>query len=287
MWIIDFGTEMTEADASLYEAPFKYVVENVRPEREKNSRPSYKKHWWLLAEPIPAMRVALAGLPRYLAVLGTAKHRIFTWMHSSVLPDHALIAFARCDDTTFGILQSRLHVLWSLRLGTALDDRPRYTPTTSFDTFPFPDGLTPACTADKKVVATTTGALIPAGLAPAAVAKATAVADAAKRLYDLREAWLNPVEWTERKPDIVPLGMTASPYPLRTSARAGFEAEVAKRTLTKLYNDMPAWLQSAHEQLDKAVAKAYGWADYTPAMTDSEARTRLLKLNLSRVGTPA
>lgn len=287
MWIIDFGTDMSEADASLYEAPFKYVVENVRPEREKNSRASYKKHWWLLAEPIPAMRVALAGLPRYLAVLGTAKHRIFTWMHSSVLPDHALIAFARCDDTTFGILQSRLHVLWSLRLGTALDDRPRYTPTTSFDTFPFPEGLTPASTANKQVAATTTGALIPAGLPPAGVAKATAIADAAKRLYDLREAWLNPPEWTERKPDIVPLGMTASPYALRVSARAGFEAEVAKRTLTKLYNDMPAWLQSAHQQLDNAVAQAYGWADYTPAMTDSEARTRLLKLNLSRIGTPA
>ncbi len=208
-------------------------------------------------------------------------------MHSSVLPDHALIAFARCDDTTFGILQSRFHVLWSLRLGTALDDRPRYTPTTSFDTFPFPDALTPACTAGKNVEPTTTGARVPADLAPTAVAKATAVADAAKRLYDLREAWLNPPEWTERTPDNVPPGMTASPYPARTSPRSGHEAAVAKRTLTKLYNDMPPWLQSAHQQLDKAVAQAYGWTDNTPAMTDSEARTRLLKLNLSRVGKPA
>ena len=90
-------------------------------------------------------------------------------------------------------------------------------------------------------------------------------------------------EWT---PDIVPLGLTASPYAQRVSARAKFEAEVAKRTLTKLYNDMPAWLKSAHEQLDKAVAEAYGWTDYTPSMSDSEIRTRLLKLNLSRVGTP-
>jgi len=233
------------------------------------------------------MRVALAVLPRYLVVLGTAKHRIFTWMHASVLPDHALIAFARCDDTTFGILQSRLHVLWSLRLGTALDDRPRYTPTTSFDTYPFPDGLTPAATASKQVQPTTKGALIPAGFAPAAVAKATAVADAAKRLYDLREAWLNPPEWTEWTPDIVPLGLTTSPYAQRVSARPEFKEEVAKRTLTKLYNNMPPWLQSAHQQLDKAVAEAYGWTDYTPAMTDSEVRTRLLKLNLSRVGVPA
>jgi hypothetical protein len=286
-WIIDFGTDMSEADASLYEAPFKYVVDNIRPEREKNARASYKKHWWLLAEPIPKMRIALAGLPRYLAVLGTAKHRIFTWIHSSVLPDHQLIAFARSDDTTFGILQSRLHVLWSLRLGTALDDRPRYTPTTSFDTFPFPDGLTPADTASKAVKATPSGAMIPSGLAPAAVAKATAVADAARRLYDLREAWLNPPDWTERTPDIIPLGMAASPYPSLVTARAGHEADVAKRTLTKLYNDMPTWLQTAHQQLDQAVAAAYGWTDYTPAMTDSEVRTRLLKLNLSRKGKAA
>lgn len=98
---------------------------------------------------------------------------------------------------------------------------------------------------------------------------------------------LNPPEWTERERDTIPLGITASPYALRVSARDGFEKEVAKRTLTKLYNGMPAWLQSAHQQLDKAVAQAYGWPDYAPAMTDSEIRIRLLKLNLSRPGTLA
>ena len=54
-----------------------------------------------------------------------------------------LIVIARADDTTFGILHSRFHELWSLRLGTSLEDRPRYTPTTTFETFPFPAGLTP------------------------------------------------------------------------------------------------------------------------------------------------
>lgn len=201
-----------------------------------------------------------------------------------MLPDHALIVFARSDDTTFGILQSRLHVLWSLRLGTALDDRPRYTPTTSFDTFPFPPSLTPSNTASKTVQATASGALIPAGLDPSVAAKAAAVAEAARRLYDLREAWLNPPQWIEREPDITPLGMTASPYPPRVKARPGHEADLAKRMLTKLYNDMPTWLQTAHQQLDEVVAAAYGWTDYTPAMTDSEVRTRLLQLNLSRPG---
>lgn len=282
MWIVDFGCDMSEEDASLYEAPFEYVLQKAKPERINNPRPSYKKYWWLLAEPIPLMRTALAGLPRYLAVLGTAKHRIFTWVHGSILPDHALIAFARSDDTTFGILQSRFHVLWSLRLGTALDDRPRYTPTTSFDTFPFPDGLRPLDTASKAVSSTTGGALIPAGLAAQVTTKATAIAEAAKRLYDRREAWLNPPDWIVREADVTPLGMTTSPYPAVVKAKPGHEAELAKRTLTKLYNEMPAWLKTAHEQLDAAVAAAYGWTDYTAAMPEGEVRARLLALNLSR-----
>ena len=60
-----------------------------------------------------------------------------------ICPDHQLIAIARDDDTTFGILHSRFHELWSLRLETSLEDRPRHTPSTTFETFPFPVGLTP------------------------------------------------------------------------------------------------------------------------------------------------
>ncbi|KQW36830.1 DNA methyltransferase [Rhizobacter sp. Root404] len=282
-WIIDFGTDMSAEDASLYEAPYKYVVETVKPERDHNPRASYKKYWWLLAEPIPQLRSALAGLPRYLVVLGTAKHRIFTWMHASVLPDHALIAFARSDDATFGILQSRFHVLWSLRLGTNLDDRPRYTPTTSFDTFPFPSGLTPADTASKTTEVTTAGALIPAGLPDTIAAAATGIADAAKRLDDLRQDWVHPAVWVTREPDIVPLGMSSSPYAPLIRPREGHEVEVAQRTLTKLYNERPAWLVGAHEKIDMAVAAAYGWADYSSTMTDDEIFTRMLALNLKRI----
>lgn len=282
-WIVDFGTHMSVSDASRYEAPFGYVVETVKPLRDHNPRASYKKHWWLLAEPIPQLRKALAGLPRYLVVLGTAKHRIFTWMHESVLPDHALIAFARADDTTFGILQSRFHVIWSLQLGTALDDRPRYTPTTSFDTFPFPPGITPADTGSKAVDSTPSGALVPRGLVGAAATSATAIADAAKCLYDMREKWVNPPEWTVSEPDITPLGRATSPYPERIKPRLGHEDELAKRTLTKLYNQRPSWLAYAHEKVDQAVAAAYGWTDYAPAMTDDEIFIRLLALNLKRI----
>ena len=72
-----------------------------------------------------------------------AKHRLFAWLPSIQIPENLCVAIARADDTTFGILHSRFHELWSLRMGTSLEDRPRYTPTTCFETFPFPDGLTP------------------------------------------------------------------------------------------------------------------------------------------------
>ena len=110
-WIVDFGTHMPEADAALYEAPFKYVTRFVKPLREKNNREAYRKFWWRHAEARPGMRAALAPLPRFIITAAVAKHRTFIWMHSAVLPDQATLATARADDTTFNILHSRFHEL--------------------------------------------------------------------------------------------------------------------------------------------------------------------------------
>lgn len=123
------------------------------------------------------------------------------------------------------------------------------------------------------------------GIAQAAIpnikSNATAIAQAAHRLNTLREAWLNPPEWTVKVPEVVPLGLPTSPYPDRTVARPGFEKQLAERTLTKLYNQRPAWLAQAHAVLDAAVAAAYGWTDYSPAMPNDEILKRLLALNLA------
>ena len=184
-------------------------------------------------------------------------------------------------------------------MGTSIGvgNDPRYTPSSCFDTFPFPMGLTPADTAHQRtefVAADARGphskplpegeeaVRIPADLAPAVRVRAVAIARAAKHLNDLRERWLNPPEWTRREPEVIPLGMDASPYPDRVLPRDGFETQLALRTLTKLYNARPAWLAQAHEVLDAAVAAAYGWADYTPQMADEEILRRLLALNRER-----
>lgn len=277
-WIIDFGVDMSEADAMLYEVPFAHVLEQVRPMREKSNRAAYKTRWWRLAEPIPKMRTALIGLNRFIATPVVAKHRLFVWMDSRVLADHQLIAIARSDDLTFGILHSRFHELWSLRLCTWLGvgNDPRYTPTTTFETFPFPAGMTPRDTAPR------TGQGTPPCLAGEVAAER--IAAAARRLNERREAWLNPPEWVDWV--ITPEEEKAG-FPKRPVAKPGHEADLKKRTLTNLYNARPAWLDLAHRELDAAVAAAYGWTDYTPEMAEEEILRRLLALNLERAAAAA
>ena len=263
MWIVDFGTNMPEAEACLYERPFAFAKEHVQPTRVGKREARTNEMWWLFQWSRPVMRKAIQGLSRFIVTPEVAKHRVFAWMCPPTVPDKNLTVIARADDTTFGILHSRFHELWSLRLGTSLEDRPRYTPTTCFETFPFPAGLTPRETAQ----GAPTGPL------------AEHIAQAARRLDELRENWLNPAEWVEWV--ITPEEEQAG-FPKRPVARPGHEADLKKRTLTNLYNARPAWLALAHQDLDAAVAAAYGWSDYSAAMPDEEVLRRLLALNRQR-----
>ncbi len=300
-WVVDFGCDMPLSEAALFETPFAYVDQAVKPTRANVRRDWHRTHWWLYGDARPGLREKLSKLQRFVVTPMVAKHRVFAWMPAIQIPENLCVAITRADDTTFGILHSRFHELWSLRMCSWLGvgNDPRYTPTTCFETFPFPEGLSPADTAHQKTEALAgsphphhlpagegvtpgTGALIPAGLAGTVRPAAECIARAAHRLNDLREAWLNPPEWTQRVPEVIPLGMTVSPYPDRILPKDGFEKELAERTLTKLYNLRPAWLDAAHKELDAAVAAAYGWADYSPDMPDEEILKRLLALNLAR-----
>ena len=288
MWIIDFGLDLPQADAALFERPFAHVERHVKPARDAVRNELESARWWLHARPAPDLRNATKALLRFVGTARVAKHRLFVWLSAPVVIDGQVVAFARADDTTFGILHSRLHELWSLRMCTWMGkgNDPRSTPTTCFETFPFPASLTPAHTAHQRTEPLPGGACIPADLPPSVRAHAEPIAQAAHRLVALRDAWLNPPEWTERVPEVVPLGLSTSPYPDRIVARPGFEAELARRTLTNLYNQRPTWLAQAHEALDAAVAAAYGWADWTAAMPDDEILRRLLALNRERAAAP-
>jgi hypothetical protein len=286
IWVIDFGWEMTEQDAALYEQPFQYAEQKIKPIRLANSLEALRRDWWRLWRPRPEMRKRIDLMSRYIVTAEVAKHRVFGWLGVPELPDKNLIVIARQDDVTQGVLQSRMHELWSLRMGTWLGvgNDPRYTPSSCFESFPFPSGFTPADTANRETDAIGVGGpRIPGGIStgPLKVA-AERMAHAAQRLCALRDSWLNPPEWTLRVPEVVPLGVDKSPYPDRILPKPGHEKELAARTLTNLYNQRPAWLDAAHKALDVAVAAAYGWTDYTPEMSDEEILRRLLALNLER-----
>ena len=254
-WIIDFGWQMSETDAAFYEEPIRHAKEHVYPMRQRNRRDAYRKYWWRFGEVRPGMWHALEPFSQFIATSMVAKHRLFVWCDSGVCPDQQLVVIARDDDTIFGILHSRFHEAWSLRLGTSLEDRPRYTPTTTFETFPFPDGLSPD---------------IPAA-DYADDPRAVAIATAARRLVDLRDRWLNPPEWVEWVDEPVP------GYPKRPVARDEAAAnELKRRTLTNLYNARPQWLADAHTALDATVAAAYGW---DAEISEEDALAQLLALN--------
>lgn len=261
--VVDFSC-MTEGVASLYEQPFEYVRQHVKPLRDMNADESRRNRWWLHGRLGTEWRRAISPLARYIATTRVAKHRTFVWFPTVYWPSDAVVGIARSDDTTFGILHSRIHELWSLKMCTWLGvgNDPRYTPTTTFETFPFPDGLTP-------------------NLPPESYTnpQAEAIACATKRLNELRENWLNPPEWVDwvRTPEEERAG-----FPARPVAKPGHEIELRQRTLTNLYNQRPTWLDQAHKTLDTAVATAYAWNDYTPETPDQEILQRLLQLNLGR-----
>lgn len=243
MWIVDFppGTSLEEAE--LYEAPFGFVAEKVRPFRaEARSGDRTGVVWWIHQRPRPAMREALQPFSRFIVTPRVAKHRVFRWAEHPTLPDVRLFAFARDDDYFFGVLHSRAHELWALQLGARHGDgshsagggRPTYNNTTCFETFPLP---------------------WPPGQEPTDSSLVEAIAGAARRLDELREGWLNP-----------------------EGPLVG-EEELKRRTLTNLYNERPAWLDTAHRTLDAAVFNAYGWP---PTLTDDEVLARLLALNQER-----
>ncbi len=224
-WTVDFGLDTSERAAANYEAPFEFLQRTVKPIRAENRREAYARNWWIYAESRPAMRDAFKGKSRFLATCMVAKHRIFVWLDSVCLPANVVIVFGRADDFLFGVLNSRFHLVWSDAQGTQLREKEsgsRYTPTTCFETFPFPfpDDLQSPPPATDAPSAEPEERELNGGMADmvkrrflelkeeppryggGATRKLTpgqhraAIAAAAQELNDLRERWLNPPEWT-------------------------------------------------------------------------------------------
>ncbi|PZR96554.1 MAG: class I SAM-dependent DNA methyltransferase [Stutzerimonas stutzeri] len=268
-WIIHFPNQDQEADVSLFEAPYEYSLRHIKPVRLSSATKSNRSQWWRFERRRPELFAAIGPLQQYIGTSMVSKHRFFVFLDKAILPENLIIAIARDDDTSFGILHSRFHEAWSLRLGTWLGvgNDPRYTPTTTFETFPFPEGLTPN---------------LPAA-AYADDPRAIRIAAAAKLLDERRKTWLNPPDLVEIVPEIVPtaaLGEQPRRYPDRILPKnAEAAAKLKERTLTNLYNQRPVWLAALHDELDRAVAAAYGWPE---EISNEDALAKLLALNLER-----
>jgi hypothetical protein len=160
----------------LYEQPFEYILEHVKPERQQNVNQQLRDYWWLHRRTAPDMREAVSSLKRFIITPRVAKHRLFVYLDSGMLPDSRVYAIAREDDYFLGVLHSRIHEVWSLATSSRHGDgneggRPTYNVTTCFETFPFP---------------------WPPGSEPTDDPRVHAIAGAAQALVEKRDSWLNP-----------------------------------------------------------------------------------------------
>ena len=244
--------------------------QNVKPLREKNNDKWRAKHWWLLGRTLPDFRSAVKRLQRYIGTPRVSKYRVFVWLDTVVMPDSKVIAIALSDNFSLGVLQSRVHELWTLATcgWHGIGNDATYNPEECFETFPFP--------------------------APSSE-QVAAIAGAAKELDDIRSQWLNPPEWTREEILEFP-GSIDGPwaryvsdadercigtvhYPRLIPRDDVAAQQLAKRSLTNLYNERPTWLDLAHRKLDEAVFAGYGWE---PTLSDDDILTRLLALNQER-----
>jgi hypothetical protein len=228
---------------------YQHLLQTVKPERQKQVQKSpttdakaYLESFWLFGKPRPALRSALMGLNHYIATPVTSKHRVFVFLEGDILPDDALIAIASKDPFHLGVMSSRVHTQWTRGAGgwLGVGNDLRYLKSKVFDPFPFPD--------------------------PAPEQRAR-IASLAEELDATRKAALA---------EVPRLTMTEL-YNLRERIAAGEalagEAQ-ARATAARAYI-----VHQLHEEIDRAVAEAYGWpAELAP----SEIVARLVALNAER-----
>lgn len=224
-----------------YPAVYQHVLETVKPERDHNTRANRRDYWWLFGETNPKLRKMLAGLPRYIVTVVTAKHRVFQFLPADTLPDDALANIASDDAYHLGVLSSRFHTTWALTVGTDLGgNTPRYIKTRCFEPFPFPNA-TPAQQARIRELAETIDA------------------------HRKRQQAQHP-------------GLTLTNlYNVVEQLRAGQPLTPKEQATNQ--QGLASVLLSLHNDLDAAVADAYGWPTTLP---DAELLARLVALNHAR-----
>ncbi|WP_366520865.1 type IIL restriction-modification enzyme MmeI [Rhodoferax sp.] len=279
-----------------FPATFQWLLERVKPERDQNNRASYRDNWWFFGEPRKVLRQQLANLPRYIATVETAKHRVFQFLDASILPDNRLVAIALDDAFCLGVLSSHVHHVWALATGGTLEDRPVYTKSICFETFPFPSedtGLTPALREKISALAEQIDQHRKRvlGLLPSTASSHAHTAPA-------HHAPANPLFQQDNQPLALMNKAQAAINSVSTMTTASPAKPDKSLTLTGLYNVLQALrvgraltakekhihsaglvgvLKTLHDELDAAVLAAYGWGDLAHMPSPSQAKDELLQ----------
>lgn len=221
VFVIDFGVR-SDTEARAYPLLFDIIRDRVKPERDANNDKSTRQNWWRFGRNREELRPALEGLPRYIATVETARHRTFFFLDATVAPDNMLVCLASAEAWVLGVLSSRIHVTWALAAGgrQGVGNDPRYNKGVCFEPFPFPEA-TPEVR--------------------------TRIADLAGRLDTHRKA---AIDRDER------VTLTEM-YNVIEKLRAGETLDAGERTIHELA--ACGVLRDLHDELDRAVAEAYGW----------------------------
>ncbi|WP_087745961.1 MULTISPECIES: class I SAM-dependent DNA methyltransferase [unclassified Acidovorax] len=284
--VIDaFGLSAEELRTQ-HPAVYQWLLERVKPERDQNNRDSRRKNWWLFGETNPKLRKQLAGLPRYIATVETAKHRTFQFLDAHILPDNMLVAFAVDDALTLGVLSSQLHAEWAWANGSTLGmyiGNVRYNKSRCFETFPFPDedtGLTPQLRERIAQLAEQIDAHRKRVLGQAGAAAGDFASEARMSPPQSPPAPAIPAETANtantRNTTNTALTLTGL-YNVLTALREGRALTAKEKTIHT--HGLVGVLRELHDELDTAVLAAYG----LPAnATTDDILAHLVQLNTQR-----
>lgn len=250
--VIDMFGLNAEEVRQRYPAAYQWLLERVKPERDQNNRATYRDNWWFFGEPRRVLRRQIEGLPRYIATVETAKHRVFQFLDGAVLPDNKLVAIALQDGFHLGVLSSRVHGAWALAAGSWLGvgNDPVYVKSRCFEAFPFPD-------------------FDPVG------ALTERIRTLAEQIDAHRKAQLS----------VHPDATLTVTYNVLEKLRSGEPLTDKENVIHE--RGLVGVLKSLHDELDAAVLEAYGWTDLTLPADIDKLLVRLVELNAQRAAEEA
>ncbi|WP_447729882.1 class I SAM-dependent DNA methyltransferase [Pseudoxanthomonas suwonensis] len=235
-------------------AAYQWLFDRVRPERLQNNRESYRKQWWVFAEPRSRFRKASANLRRIILTPRTAKHRFFLFAESSVQFESEIVGIALDDASALGVLSSSAHVVWAVASGGTLEDRPRYQDGACFSPFPFPD----LQAADKFSGPIGVAVVNADGSAGKTQSFGEYPSDRIRTLAEQLDAHRKRQQAAH--PGLTLTGM----YNVLEKLRSGEPLTPKERVIHE--QGLVSVLRQLHDELDEAVLHAYGWGDLLPLL---------------------